>query len=143
MHVEQILARKGSDVVTVSPDTTVGEAARLMTERRIGAVLVRGETGVIAGILSERDIVRGMAEAGGDCARQPVASLMTAEVAFCDPADTIDELMEIMTERRFRHLPVMADNRLVGMISIGDVVKHRIGEIQSEAEAMRAYIVNG
>ncbi len=143
MHVEQILARKGSEVVTVSPDVPVGEAARVMAERRIGAVLVRGETGVIDGILSERDIVRGMAEVGGECARQPVSSLMTSEVAFCDPSDTIDELMEIMTARRFRHLPVMSNNRLVGMISIGDVVKHRIGEIQGEAEAMRAYIANG
>ena len=143
MHVEQILNFKGRDVVAVAPGSTVGAAARLMAERRIGAVLVRTETGFVAGILSERDIVRGLAAEGGACADDTVDSLMTRDVEYCTPADTIDMLMQIMTERRFRHLPVMDDNVLVGMISIGDVVKYRIGEIEGEAEAMRAYIAAG
>lgn len=143
MHVEQILARKGRDVVSVAAGTTVGEAARIMAEKRIGAVLVRGETGIVAGILSERDVVRGMAAAGDDCTGLTVDSLMTRDVEVCEPADSIDQIMRVMTERRFRHLPVMDGNVLVGMISIGDVVKDRIAEIEVEAEAMRAYIVNG
>lgn len=143
MHVEHILNQKGREVVAVTPGSTIGEAAKLMAERRIGAVLVRGEAGFVAGILSERDIVRGLAAAGGDCADLTVDSLMTRDVAYCSPADSIDQIMQVMTERRFRHLPVMDENILVGMISIGDVVKYRIGEIEGEAEAMRAYIATG
>jgi CBS domain-containing protein len=143
MHVEHILNHKGRAVLAVSPGSTIGEAAKLMAERRIGAVLVRGEAGFVAGILSERDIVRGIAAAGGDCADLTVDSLMTRDVAYCSPADTVDQIMQVMTERRFRHLPVMDENVLVGMISIGDVVKYRIDEIEGEAEAMRAYIAAG
>ena len=143
MHVQQILNYKGRSVVAVAPGSTVGDAAKLMAERRIGAVLVRDEAGVVAGILSERDVVRGMAAAGGDCATLTVDALMTRDVEYCTPEDTIDQLMQVMTERRFRHLPVMERNVLVGMISIGDVVKYRIGEIEHEAEAMRAYIAAG
>lgn len=143
MHVEHILNQKGRDVVAVTPGSTIGEAAKLMAERRIGAVLVRGEAGFVAGILSERDVVRALAAAGGDCADLTVDSLMTRDVAYCSPADGIDHIMQVMTERRFRHLPVMDENVLVGMISIGDVVKCRIDEIMGEAEAMRAYIAAG
>jgi CBS domain-containing protein len=141
MHVEQILARKGREVVVVAPGTTIAEAAAVLAQWRIGAVLVRDRAGDIKGLLSERDIVRGLAQAGAAILERPVESLMTVQVVYCAPTDTIDHLMALMTERRMRHLPVMADGALVGMISIGDVVKHRISEIEQEAEAMRAYIV--
>jgi CBS domain-containing protein len=122
------------------PGESIATAIALLHARRIGAVLVRDERGAVQGVLSERDVVRGLSDHGAALLDQPVASLMTREVKTCAPDDSIDHIMAVMTERRVRHLPVMDDDRLVGVISIGDVVKHRLAEIESEAQDLRAYI---
>ncbi len=140
MHVERILTSKGSDVITVSTDETIGKAAEILFDNRIGAVLVRNEDGSVEGVLSERDIVRGMAQIGAHCTEAQVSDLMTRNVVYCLPEDNIDTIMSVMTEHRIRHLPVMRDDQLLGIISIGDVVKYRIEEIENEAAAMRQYI---
>jgi CBS domain-containing protein len=140
MHVEQILALKGNDVISATVDETIGRAASILSENRIGAILVRDEDGFVRGVLSERDIVRGLADLGPRCLETGVAELMTRDVVFCAPGDDINKIMSIMTERRIRHLPVMRDNQLLGIISIGDVVKFRMEEIETEAAAMRQYI---
>ena len=143
MHVERILALKGNDVISVATNETIGVAANILSETRIGAILVRDDDGFVRGVLSERDIVRGLADMGPRCLETGVAELMTRDVVFCGPEDDIDTIMAIMTNRRIRHLPVMQDNQLLGIISIGDVVKIRIEEIKSEADAMRQYIATG
>lgn len=140
MLVETILKEKGADVVSVAPAMTVAEAARILSARRIGSVLVRNDDGGIAGILSERDIVRGIAEQGAASLSLPVSDLMTRDVVFASPADTLDSVLAVMTERRFRHLPVLDQGRLVGLISIGDVVKRKIEEVTKEAEGLRAFV---
>ena len=140
MHVERILAAKGNDVISVELDETIGHAAEILFDNRIGAILVRNEAGLVEGVLSERDIVRGMAQIGGQCMEATVADLMTRNVVYCQPEDNIDTIMSVMTEHRIRHLPVMRGDQLLGIISIGDVVKFRIEEIESEAAAMRQYI---
>ncbi|MBB4210847.1 inosine-5-monophosphate dehydrogenase [Rhodothalassium salexigens] len=142
MTVAHILADKSAEVVSVSPDESVLAAVGLLHERRIGAVLVcEGET--VHGIFSERDVVRGLAREGPACLDRPVASLMTADVQTCRPDQPIVEVMGLMTDRRIRHLPVTTDDRLVGIVSIGDLVKRRIAEAQDEAEALRTYITAG
>lgn len=140
MQVKHILLEKGRDVVTISCDATLSEAARLMARRRIGAVVVRGEDGTIAGILSERDLVRAIAEESVAALGKAVASRMTREVTTCAEFDTIEDVMETMTHGRFRHVPVVDEDRIVGIISIGDVVKTRIAETIREAEDLRGYI---
>ncbi len=140
MHVERILTSKGSDVITVNIDETIGKAAEILFDNRIGAVLVRNVDGSVEGVLSERDIVRGMSQIGAHCTEALVSDLMTRNVVYCLPEDNIDTIMSVMTEHRIRHLPVMRDDQLLGIISIGDVVKYRIEEIESEAAAMRQYI---
>ena len=143
MHVERILALKGYDVISVTTNETIGVAANILSENRIGAILVRDDDGFVRGVLSERDIVRGLADLGSRCLETGVVELMTRDVVFCGPEDDIDTIMAIMTDRRIRHLPVMRENQLLGIISIGDVVKFRIEEIKSEADAMRQYIATG
>lgn len=143
MNVAGILKEKGSDVLTVAADVTVADAARSLTDRKIGAVIVAGAGGGVGGILSERDIVRGVADKGAAILTQPVSTLMTAEVVTCQPDDTVDQLMDLMTGRRIRHLPVVEDGTLRGIISIGDVVKTRIAETEAEAEALKEYIATG
>ncbi|MDE0726345.1 MAG: CBS domain-containing protein [Alphaproteobacteria bacterium] len=143
MHVERILALKGNDVISVTTNETIGVAANILSENRIGAILVRDDDGFVRGVLSERDIVRGLADLGSRCLETGVVELMTRDVVFCGPEDDIDTIMAIMTDRRIRHLPVMRENQLLGIISIGDVVKFRIEEIKSEADAMRQYIATG
>ena len=140
MTIKTILAAKGSDVVTIDPTTDVAAAAKLLSERRIGAVVVTGPEGRIVGILSERDIVRALAERGTEALKLPLTELMTRKVATCSPADTVASLMEQMTAGKFRHVPVVEQGRLVGIISIGDVVKLRLKEMESEQEALRDYI---
>lgn len=142
MNVATILKAKGSEVSTVSPETTVRDVALLLTERRIGAVLVMQDRKVM-GIISERDIVKAVAKHGGDALNGPVRDVMTARVVTCSLNDSVDELMDSMTQGRFRHLPVIDKGDLVGIVSIGDVVKHRIAETVMETEAMRLYIANG
>lgn len=141
MQVKHILFQKGRDVVTISSDATLSEAARLMARRRIGAIVVRGRDGAFAGIISERDLVRAIAEDSVAALGHTVATRMTRDVTVCAECDTIEDLMETMTRGRFRHVPVIEDDRLVGIISIGDVVKTRIEETIREAESLREYIV--
>ncbi|MDP6567806.1 MAG: CBS domain-containing protein [Alphaproteobacteria bacterium] len=143
MQVQRILDDKGGEVIAVAPDTTVASVAKTLDENRIGAILVRDQDGFIKGVVSERDIVRALARSGDGCLTMSVSELMTRDVVFCDPGDSIDEVMAVMTDRRIRHLPVMQDNHLIGIISIGDVVKHRIEAIEKEAAAMRDYIATG
>ena len=137
MNVKQILKMKGSDAVeTVAPDAPLVDAVRTLSEKRYGALVVCDADGSIAGILSERDIVRGMAESGPHALDGPVEQLMTRKVETCVPADDVNSVMERMTSGRFRHLPVLQDGRLAGVLSIGDVVKARIMEIEQENAAM-------
>ena len=143
MYVETILRKKGDSVVTIDPADTVSDAVQVLAKHRIGAALVRDAAGDIVGILSERDIVRGVARDKSNCLDMTVKDLMTSPVISCKPDDNIDEIMELMTERRIRHLPVMNGGALVGIISIGDVVKQRISEIEHESEALRQYITTG
>ena len=140
MTVKAILAVKGSDVVTIDPNTSVGAAARLLAERRIGAVVVTGPDKRVVGILSERDIVRVFAERGASVNETPLTEVMTRKVVTCAPSDTISSLMERMTSGKFRHLPVVEQGRLAGLVSIGDVVKHRLHEMENEQAALRDYI---
>ena len=142
MIVSQILRDKGSAVLTVPPEATAVEAARLMNERRVGALLVRRGSGKPDGIISERDIVIALAEQGLEAAERPVRALMTPaeRLITCTPGDTIAQIMAVMTDRRVRHLPVIEGGRLVGIISIGDVVKARLRETLAEVEAMTAYV---
>jgi CBS domain-containing protein len=143
MLVAQILSNKGNDVYTCAPEATVAQAAESLVKRRVGAVVVmRGDR--VAGILSERDLVRALAQDGTACLARPIEAYMTADVIFARPQETVDELMERMTDRRIRHLPVCdGDERLIGIVSIGDVVKTKIAETVHEAETLKAYIVSG
>jgi CBS domain-containing protein len=142
MNVETILRTKGTEVVTVSPETSVAEATRVLKRARIGAVVVSGAGGEVNGILSERDIVSAMA----DPARRknlfdmPVSTLMTRDVVTCALEDTVQKCMVLMTDSRIRHLPVVKDGAMVGLISIGDVVKNRLEELESEAGFLRELI---
>ncbi len=140
MFVRDILEEKGRRIVSVGPEERIEEIAKVLTRERIGAVLVRDETGTLIGVLSERDIVTGIARQGGSCLELRARDLMTAEVVTCKLADSVPQVMGTMTEQRIRHLPVVEDNHLIGLISIGDVIKHRLAEVESEAERMREYI---
>ncbi len=143
MNVETILAGKGRDVLTIAPDAVIADAVRLLGAKGIGAVVVSADGKMVAGILSERDIVHGLAEHGGALLVRRVDELMTRDVETCSGRDTDQEVLALMTERRFRHVPVVEDGVLVGIVSIGDVVKSRLDGIASEAEAMRDYISRG
>ncbi len=145
MNVKAILAAKrmGGDIIEIEPTADLAAAAKLLASHRIGAVLIRGAGGRLAGILSERDIVRALAEHGGRALALPVGQVMTREVETCGEDDTVAAIMERMTQRRFRHMPVMRNGKLVGLISIGDVVRERVEEIERESEAMRDYIRSG
>jgi CBS domain-containing protein len=143
MNVAAILSAKGRNVLTARPDTTLEEIAAKLAQKRIGAIVVVGSSGKIDGIVSERDIIRAVAERGAASLGEPAAKTMTRSVQTCDVSDTLDELMARMTEGRFRHLPVVEDGNLVGIVSIGDVVKHHIAEVEMEASALRGYIVAG
>lgn len=138
--IKSILEQKGRNVVTVGPETTLQEAAAILHENRIGAVVVVGMEGRIVGIFTERDVVTAIAQKGVASLDQSVSSLMTSAVFRCKENTTVNELMGVMTERRFRHVPVEHDGKLVGIISIGDVVKQRIREVELETEQIIAYI---
>lgn len=142
MNVAAILRQKGRAVTTVSPSVTLLDVANKLAAKRIGAIVVVGARGDVAGIISERDIIRALSEAGTECLTRPVSETMTRQVVVCQETDTLDELMAMMTAKRFRHLPVVTDNALVGIISIGDVVKHHVAEVKMEATAMRDYITH-
>lgn len=143
MQVRHILRDKGREVVTIPADATLSEAARLLARKRIGALVVRDRDGSLAGILSERDIVRAVAEASVNALARSVATYMTRAIETCAEADSIEDLMETMTHERLRHLPVVENERLCGIVSIGDVVKTRIAETVRETEALRGYIAAG
>ena len=140
MTVKAILSRKGRDVVTIAPTANLSEAVKLLAERRIGAVVVTGADSHVAGILSERDIVRALGERGAAALGDNVAAVMTRKVTTCTETDTIAAIMERMTTGKFRHVPVVEQGRLSGVISIGDVVKFRVEEIERESDALREYI---
>lgn len=140
VKVENILTAKGADIVKAAASDTVNQTARLLREKRIGAVLVDDGAGGIAGIISERDIIGGLAQFGSSALDMAVDTMMTKDVHVCSPSDSVDDVMSLMTDRRIRHLPVMENNQLVGLISIGDVVKNKIAETEQEARALRDYI---
>jgi CBS domain-containing protein len=140
MTVGLILAEKGRDVVVTELGATLAEAAKLLAERRIGAALILGADRRIVGIISERDIVRALAARGAAALDEPVSRTMTRNVETCNENESICNIMERMTAGKFRHLPVIDQGRLVGIVSIGDAVKHRLQEMERESMAMRDYI---
>jgi CBS domain-containing protein len=142
MNVSSVLKVKGRAVATISPTATLLEVARRLSAKKVGALVVVADSGAVEGIVSERDVVRALA-GGADMVSAPVSSIMTRNVVTCTEGDTIDELMAAMTQHRFRHMPVLDDGRLVGIVSIGDVVKHHVAEVELEASAMRDYIAHG
>ncbi|OKO69841.1 inosine-5-monophosphate dehydrogenase [Bradyrhizobium sp. NAS80.1] len=139
MTVRSILNTKGHQIMSVEPDVKLAAAIKLLGEKKIGAVLVMNQSR-LEGILSERDIVRVLGERGAGVLEEPVSEVMTRKVVSCKETDTVAELMETMTTGKFRHLPVMENNKVVGLISIGDIVKRRVEEYESEQEALRDYI---
>jgi CBS domain-containing protein len=144
MNVARILTVKGNSVIHVAPDLRLADVVTLLRDKRIGAVLVSGDGRHIDGILSERDVVHRLADKGPALLDEPVSTIMVRAVITCGLDDTVSELMGMMTQRRFRHLPVVdGDGLICGMISIGDVVKARLDEIESEAESLREYITTG
>lgn len=143
MRVSGILASKGNAVATIAPTARVAEAADQLRLHGVGALVVSADGSRIDGIVSERDVVRHLAERGAHVLDEPVAELMTADVRTCSPDDHVEDLMRRMTELRARHLPVVVDGRLTGIISIGDVVKWRVTELEDEARKLHDYITTG
>ncbi len=140
MQVKNILAGKGSDVFSVGPGDDATTIARALAEHRIGAALVRKPDGTVMGIVSERDIVRALAKEGPTALMKTARDLMTADLHTVTPDTTVVEAMEMMTDRRCRHLPVLQEDKLAGMVSIGDLVKARIAEAEEEAQSLRAFV---
>jgi CBS domain-containing protein len=139
MIVEHILAAKGHEVVTIEPERTLLETARLLDEKRIGAVVVSDADHPVLGIISERDIARAVAQGGAAVLDEPVSQHMTAKLFTCTRSCTVSDLMEVMTDRKVRHVPIVERGRLSGIISIGDVVKHRLAELEAEERLMHDY----
>src|ERR1700692_1501778 len=142
MTVRTILPTKGREVVSIEPTATLAKAVAVLTEKRIGAALILGAGGRIAGILSERDIVRALAESGPAALDEPVSQAMTRKVSTCTESETVSVLMERMTTGKFRHLPVVEQGQITGIISIGDAVKHRLHEMERDSVAMHDYILS-
>ncbi len=143
MLVQEILKSKTGDtapIITISPDHSVAEAAALLGEKRIGAVVVSSDGQRVEGILSERDIVRQLGKSGGGCLDMTVRELMTTDIVSCAPRDNADQILTRMTEGRFRHMPVMRDGAMIGVISIGDVVKARLSELSMEKQSLEGLI---
>lgn len=143
MRVEDILATKGSQVVTTKDDVTVDMVLHRLRSENIGAVVVTDREGRIEGIISERDIVRGLAEHGCEAMRMEVHALMSRPVQTCTPQSKLQDVMAMMTMRRFRHVPVIDGDDLVGIVSIGDLVKHRLDELEIETRVLRDYVIGG
>lgn len=141
MSVEKILAKKGRNVITILPEHIVSDAAKLLNEQKIGVMVVCDPKGRLEGVLSERDLVKGMAKYGAATLTMPVRNLMTTVVITCKPTDDVKDLMQTMTNRRIRHLPVLEEGRLVGIVSIGDVVNFRLQEAQMEMGILRDYAI--
>lgn len=140
MKVQAMLAQKGDRVITVRSDMTIGEVVKVLHKERIGAVVVSDDAASVQGILSERDVVRGLVTNGTGLLESPVSGLMTKKVSTCALEDDVEDIMAEMTRSRIRHLPVVVDGKLHGMISIGDVVKNRLEELEAEASALRDYV---
>ena len=143
MNIGQILKAKGRAVATARPDATLLEIVGKLAQKKIGAIVVVGDNGEVAGIISERDVIRKLGERGPEVLSESVSQSMTANVISCQETTTLDELMEVMTQGRFRHVPVIEDGALIGIVSIGDVVKNHIAEVEMEVTAMRGYFVTG
>ena len=141
MNVQQMLDAKGHDVLTIDPSASVASAAGILTEKGVGALVVSEGGDTVVGILSERDIVRGISQKGPELLAAPVRRIMSANVRTCTPEDSNSEAMALMTEFRIRHLPVIKEQKLYGIISIGDVVKNRLDELMSESEVLRNYVM--
>lgn len=141
MRIGDVLQRKGNSVVTIAPEARVAELVALLTENKIGAAVVSTPTEQVAGIVSERDVVRGLRD-GADVLDAAVSQIMTAPVRTVTPDDSIDALMLLMTKHRIRHVPVVVDGELRGLVSIGDVVKSRIGELEFERDQLSSYVTN-
>jgi CBS domain-containing protein len=142
MTVSVILAGKGRDVASIEPNATLAGAIAMLAEKRIGALLILGADRRVIGVLSERDIVRALAERGAEVLGEPVSRTMTRNVSTCTEKETISSIMERMTEGKFRHVPVVEQGHLVGIVSIGDVVKHRVREMEQDSAAMHDYILS-
>lgn len=140
MNVETILRNKGNRVATIRPEATVANAVDMLNRERIGALVVSEDSQGVDGILSERDIVMALADGGGDLLSHPVSAIMTRTVITCEPSDSVGELMAEMTNRRIRHFPVISGGRLCGIVSIGDLVKNRLDEVEFEASSLRSFI---
>ena len=142
MRIADVLSSKGAAVATISPETTVSQLLASLAALNIGAMVVVGPDG-LAGIVSERDVVRKLHERGGGLLGQPVSEIMTTVLATCTPRDTVDHLVVLMTQNRVRHVPVLDDGRLAGIVSIGDVVKTRMKELETEQQHLQDYITQG
>ena len=143
MRVSDILRSKGTTVCTIGPGATIGDAVAALDQFGIGAIVVSADGTSVDGILSERDIVRAMSRQDGPLGDLPVSELMTGNVVTCSPSDQVDYMMSLMTQRRFRHVPVVESDQLAGIVSIGDVVAYRLNELEREAEALEQYIQHG
>ncbi len=143
MLVRQVLSSKGGHVITIAPDASLSHAVALLAQKRIGATVVSEDGRAVAGILSERDIIRAVAQDGAGALEAPVSRFMTSNVVTCNMQADIDHLMRLMTDGKFRHVPVVEDGALAGIISIGDVVNARLGEIKAEQQALKDYIAAG
>jgi CBS domain-containing protein len=141
--IEHILQQKGRTVVTIAAEEPVEQAVATLQQHNIGAIVVAGEDGGVVGIISERDVVRALASDGAVSLGRAVGELMSRDVTTCSSRASVDELMKVMTEQRIRHIPVMDGESLVGIVSIGDVVKSRIGELEDEAETLHDYLSSG
>ena len=142
MLISEVLKRKGATVVTMPAETTVGDLLHRLAESHIGALVVSPDGVTVSGIVSERDVVRRLDAQGPALLEHPISEIMTAEVRTCSATDTVEQLMVLMTEQRFRHVPVVDGGRLTGIVSIGDVVKQRLEELQTERDHLTAYISN-
>ena len=142
MRIQDVLRNKGNAVATISPDATVTELLAGLAERNIGAMVVLGPDG-IAGMVSERDVVRQLHASGAAVLDRPVSSIMTSVVATCNKTDSVDAISALMTENRVRHVPVLDNGQLIGIVSIGDVVKNRIDELEAEHAQLQSYITQG
>jgi CBS domain-containing protein len=143
MRIRDVLRGKGDLVVTVSPDATVRDLLGLLAEHNVGALVVSADGSSVSGIVSERDVVRRLHDAGTGLLDQRVSAIMTTEVRTVEPEEHVDDLMRLMTDHRIRHVPVLVDGRLAGIVSIGDVVKQRLGELEDERDQLSRYISSG
>ncbi|MBB5157631.1 CBS domain-containing protein [Saccharopolyspora phatthalungensis] len=143
MRIADILRNKGSEVATISATRSVFDLMAALADYNIGAMVVTDASGGIVGIVSERDVVRGLNDHGPDVLRDSVSRIMTSDVVTCGPEDSVESLTVVMTERRIRHIPVVSEGSMVGIVSIGDMVKSRIRQLEEEQEQLEAYITNG